>query len=70
MGINIAENTALQALLAFLPILAAGILLVGLRWPAKKTMPIAFLMAAFIAFYAWQMSFSRQDNEIASMYYI
>lgn len=59
MGINIAENTALQALLAFLPILAAGILLVGLRWPAKKTMPIAFLMAAFIAFYAWQMSFSR-----------
>ena len=59
MGINLTDNTALQALLAFLPVLAAGILLVGLRWPAKKTMPIAFIMATVIAFFFWQMSFNR-----------
>jgi lactate permease len=53
------ENIGLQALLAFLPILVAGILLIGLRWPAKKTMPIAFFLAATIALFGWQMSFNR-----------
>ena len=55
----IRNNIGLQALLAFLPILTAGVLLIGFRWPAKKTMPLAFIMATTIAFYIWQMSFSR-----------
>lgn len=53
------ENIGLQALLAFVPILVSGILLVGLRWSAKKTMPIVYLLAILIAYYAWQMSFNR-----------
>ena len=55
----IQENIALQALLAFMPILVSGILLIGLRWSAKKTMPIGYLLAAVIAFFAWEMSFIR-----------
>lgn len=55
----IQENIALQALLAFMPILVSGILLIGLRWSAKKTMPIVYLLAAVIAFFAWEMSFNR-----------
>jgi len=45
--------------LAFLPILVSGILLVGLRWSAKRTMPIVYLLAIAIAYFAWQMSFTR-----------
>jgi lactate permease len=48
-----------QALLAFSPILVAGILLVGLRWPAKRAMPIVFLQTAVIAIAAWDMTFQR-----------
>ncbi len=59
MEIIIQENIALQALLAFVPILVSGILLIGLRWTAKKTMPIVYLIATVIAFFAWQMSFNR-----------
>ena len=49
----------IQAFLAFLPILLAGILLVGLRWPAKRAMPIVFLATFVIALFAWQMPINR-----------
>ncbi len=48
-----------QALLAFSPILVAGILLVGLQWPAKRAMPIVYLQTVVIALVAWQMSATR-----------
>ena len=47
------------ALLAFSPILLAAILLVGLRWPAKRAMPLVYLLTASIGLYAWDMSFNR-----------
>ncbi len=49
----------LQALLAFTPIALAAILLIGLHWPAKKAMPVVYVVTAAIAFFAWQMSFNR-----------
>jgi len=49
----------IQALLAFFPILLAGILLVGLRWPAKRAMPIVFLTTFIIALFAWEMPINR-----------
>ena len=52
-------STSLLALLAFSPILLAAILLVGLRWPAKRAMPLVFVMTAAIALYFWDMSFNR-----------
>lgn len=52
-------NETTLALLAFLPLLLAGILLIGFKIPAKIAMPIVFLTAAVIALTAWDMSFSR-----------
>lgn len=47
------------ALLAFSPILLAAILLVGLRWPAKRAMPLVYLLTAGIGLFAWEMSLNR-----------
>lgn len=41
------------ALVALLPILVALILMVGMRWPATKAMPLAWLTAAAGAILAW-----------------
>ena len=49
----------LLALLAFTPILLAGILLVGLQWPARRAMPLVFLVTAAIGYFVWQMSLTR-----------
>lgn len=49
----------MQALLALLPIALGGILLVGLRVPAKHAMPAAYAAAVLVAVFAWEMSVSR-----------
>lgn len=49
-------NLTLQALLAVLPILVAGLLLVGFRVPARIAMPITYLITALIGLFVWQMS--------------
>ncbi|WP_129140741.1 L-lactate permease [Modicisalibacter coralii] len=52
-------SESLLALLAFLPLLLAGILLIGFRMAARTAMPIVFVVTALIALLAWDMSFSR-----------
>nr|WP_306763708.1 L-lactate permease [Oceanimonas pelagia] len=52
-------NDTLLALLAFSPILLAAVLLVGLQWPAKRAMPLAFLLTVIIALWAWDMTGTR-----------
>ncbi len=52
-------HETLLALLAFSPIVVAAILLVGLNWPAKKAMPIAFGLTVVIALFGWDMSANR-----------
>ena len=49
------DNLAVAALLALSPILLAGILLIGFRWPAKYAMPIGLIAAALVANFAWQI---------------
>ncbi|WP_368228976.1 L-lactate permease [Aeromonas sp. R10-1] len=49
----------LLALVAFSPIVVAAVLLLGLNWPAKRAMPIAFILTVFIALWGWQMSPTR-----------
>ena len=49
----------LQAFFAVLPIVLAGILLVGLRISAKNAMPLVYISAVAIAFVVWEVSFSR-----------
>ncbi|MBV7299906.1 L-lactate permease [Enterovibrio paralichthyis] len=52
-------NDTLLALAAFAPIVVAAILLVGLNWPAKKAMPVAFGLTVAIAIGLWDMSTNR-----------
>ncbi len=52
-------SLGLQALLAFTPIGLAGILLVGLRWPAKRAMPVVYIVTALIALLFWGVSARR-----------
>lgn len=52
-------SESLLALIAFSPIVLAAILLVGLQWPAKKAMPLAFILTALIGFTVWDMSATR-----------
>ncbi|WP_113902875.1 MULTISPECIES: L-lactate permease [Brevibacterium] len=49
------DNLALAALLALTPILLAGVLLIGFRWPAKYAMPVGLIAAALVANLAWQI---------------
>lgn len=52
-------SIALAALLAFLPILLALILMAGFRWPSTKAMPLSFLLAAAEAIIFWKLSALR-----------
>jgi len=52
-------SLAIQALLAATPIIVAAVLLVGLQWPARRSMPIVYLTAAAIALVFWDMTFTR-----------
>jgi len=52
-------DISLQALFAALPIFVAAILLIGFRLPAKKAMPIVFIITATIAVYIWEVSLNR-----------
>ncbi|MCB0664670.1 MAG: L-lactate permease [Saprospiraceae bacterium] len=48
-------NSSLLALLAFIPIALAGVLLVGLRWPAKRAMPLVLLTTILLASVGWKL---------------
>ncbi|MEQ6888942.1 L-lactate permease [Halomonas sp. CS7] len=52
-------NETTLALLAFVPLVLAGVLLIGLRMAARVAMPIVFVVTALIGLLAWQMSFTR-----------
>jgi len=52
-------SETMLALVAFSPIVVAAILLVGLNWPAKRAMPVAFGLTVVIALFAWDMSATR-----------
>jgi len=47
---------SILALVAVLPIILALILMVGLRWPATRAMPLAWLVAALGGLLVWNLS--------------
>ena len=49
-------STALLAFLAFLPILVAMILLLGLGWGARQSMPVGYVVAVIVGYTVWKMS--------------
>lgn len=52
-------SNGLLALFAFTPILLAAVMLIGLRWPASRAMPLVYLFTAAIGLFIWDMSFTR-----------
>lgn len=50
------NSLALQAVLAILPIVIAGTLLLGFRLPAVVAMPVGLVASAAVAFFAWGIS--------------
>lgn len=42
--------------LAMLPLLIVAVLMVGLRWPARTVMPLAYTITVLLALGAWQVS--------------
>lgn len=48
-------STGILALLSLLPIISVVIFLVVLRWPASRAMPIAYIVAAVLAYFVWQV---------------
>lgn len=52
-------SDGLLALFAFTPILLAAVMLIGLRWPASRAMPLVYLFTAAIGLFVWDMSFNR-----------
>ncbi len=51
-------SNGLLALLAVLPIVVIFVMMVGMRWPATKAMPIAFLITLVLAWLVWQTPLS------------
>ncbi|AXH94962.1 L-lactate permease [Ornithinimicrobium avium] len=49
------DNLAVLSLLAIAPILLVGVLLAGLRWPAKYAMPVGYAVTVLIALTVWKM---------------
>lgn len=45
----------MMAFLALTPVLAVAVLLVGLRWPARRAMPVCYIVAAGLAVWAWDV---------------
>ncbi len=48
-------SVSLLALMAILPIVAALVLMVGMRWPATRAMPVAWLIAVVAGMFAWNL---------------
>ncbi|MDQ0243058.1 lactate permease [Bacillus fengqiuensis] len=48
-------GTGMLAFLSLLPIIAVGVFLVGLRWPASKAMPISYVVAIVLALFVWKV---------------
>jgi lactate permease len=57
-------NETIYGLLALLPIVLSGILLIGLQWSAKKAMPVVLAVTAVIAVFVWDMTFNRVTSSI------
>lgn len=45
----------LLCLVALAPIITVGVLLVGMRWSARRAMPIAYLVTALLAWSVWRV---------------
>ena len=52
-------STNILAFLSLLPIISVAIFLVMLRWPASRAMPIAYAVAAGLAYFIWEVAATK-----------
>ncbi|WP_458701136.1 L-lactate permease [Sulfurospirillum sp. 1307] len=52
-------SLGLLAFFAALPLISAGVLLVGFRLPARVAMPIVYIITSLVALFVWDVSFNR-----------
>ena len=52
-------SLGLLAFFAALPLISAGVLLVGLKLPARVAMPIVYVVTSMVAIFVWDVSFNR-----------
>lgn len=52
-------STTSLALGATLPMMAVALLLVGLRWPARRAMPLCWIIVVLLAMFLWQVPWIR-----------
>lgn len=52
-------SQSLLSFLAFLPLLLAAVLLVGFNYPARRAMPLTFVVTVMIALIVWEMPANR-----------
>jgi lactate permease len=50
------NNIVILSLMALSPLIVVGILLVGLRWPAKNAMPVGYAVVVVLALSIWGIS--------------
>ena len=46
----------MYALIAFVPIIVTVVLMIAFNWPAKRALPVAWILSCIIAFAVWKMS--------------
>ncbi|MCI8478128.1 MAG: L-lactate permease [Oscillospiraceae bacterium] len=46
----------MYALIAFIPIIVTIVLMIAFNWPAKRALPVAWVLACVIAFAVWKMA--------------
>lgn len=46
----------MYALIAFIPIIVTVVLMIAFNWPAKRALPLAWILACVIAFLVWKMN--------------
>ena len=50
-------TSILMSLLAFTPLVLAGVMLIGFRMQARTAMPVVFIVTVLIALLAWGLTF-------------
>lgn len=62
LEVKVMDGLIVLSLLALVPIVAVFLFLVILRWPAKRAMPIAFVVTALLALFVWDVP----GNQVAA----
>ena len=55
----------MYAIISFIPIVVTVVLMVGFNWPAKRALPLAWILACIIAVTVWKMPVLSMDGTSA-----